>query len=337
MVTPRPSTLHVLGIGQHPNSDADHFSQNWVDLQTRKNNDRIRFTWEECPSLGDAVYRQNFDAVYRQNFTVPQAVVIRCGSLNEPSVPQDTCETLDTIQLLDRTYSSPAIIVVSDDDSRVTVPAGVDREKLLQLGVQDVVAPCVVRQPTFGPIVQRAVLRQNSVLQWKTRALRDPLTTLPNRTGLLEHFSIVQSHMERNTDWFTLIVFIDLNSFGAINKTFGHTVGDTVLIQCAERLKSSLRGSDFACRYGGDEFLIVTEGFSGNIDAKSFLDRIRSCFRRPFAGDLAIPLTATIGGIEGNHRSDLTSLIRQADDVMRHQKNATPSADPDVPPFRTGT
>jgi hypothetical protein len=89
MVTPRPSTLHVLGIGQHPNSDADHFSQNWVDLQTRKNNDRIRFTWEECPSLGDAVYRQNF--------TVPQAVLIRCGSLNEPSVPQDTLLVVTTL------------------------------------------------------------------------------------------------------------------------------------------------------------------------------------------------------------------------------------------------
>ncbi|MEZ8386495.1 diguanylate cyclase, partial [Vibrio splendidus] len=89
-----------------------------------------------------------------------------------------------------------------------------------------------------------------------SRSMHDELTMLPNRRyfmySLKQAFKTTQKQRARTF----AVVNIDLDGFKAINDTFGHAAGDQVLVECAKRIKSELRGSDIVARIGGDEFLV---------------------------------------------------------------------------------
>ncbi|WP_103667393.1 GGDEF domain-containing protein [Pseudanabaena sp. BC1403] len=87
-------------------------------------------------------------------------------------------------------------------------------------------------------------------------ALHDPLTGLPNRLLLEQHLDhgLTQS---RRHGWKLALMFIDLDKFKNINDTYGHDVGDKVLITVAKRLQDFVRGEDIVSRWGGDEFICV--------------------------------------------------------------------------------
>ncbi|EKO3497266.1 sensor domain-containing diguanylate cyclase [Vibrio fluvialis] len=90
------------------------------------------------------------------------------------------------------------------------------------------------------------------------RAMHDTLTHLPNRRYFMFTMQSFFDHAKKSGkhDSFALLN-IDLDKFKLINDTYGHAAGDKVLIACAERLKSVLRGSDVIARIGGDEFLVL--------------------------------------------------------------------------------
>ncbi|UQZ86337.1 Response regulator PleD [Paenibacillus konkukensis] len=81
----------------------------------------------------------------------------------------------------------------------------------------------------------------------------DPLTNL-YRSNYIEY--IHEYLVEEGTPFYLL--FIDLNDFGRVNKTYGHAVGDDLLIHFSGMLKQVVRDQDYLCRYGGDEFVIIT-------------------------------------------------------------------------------
>ncbi len=87
-------------------------------------------------------------------------------------------------------------------------------------------------------------------------ALHDPLTKLPNRLLLEQHLDhgLTQS---RRYGWKLAIMFIDLDKFKNINDSYGHDIGDKVLITVAKRLQDFVRGEDMVSRWGGDEFICV--------------------------------------------------------------------------------
>jgi diguanylate cyclase (GGDEF)-like protein len=84
----------------------------------------------------------------------------------------------------------------------------------------------------------------------------DPLTSLPNRLLVREAFQELFSFSRRSQSQLALH-YLDLDGFKAINDRYGHPVGDKLLVEVAQRLLSTVRASDFACRLGGDEFLII--------------------------------------------------------------------------------
>ncbi|WP_084299902.1 tetratricopeptide repeat-containing diguanylate cyclase [Chitinimonas koreensis] len=95
-------------------------------------------------------------------------------------------------------------------------------------------------------------------LQTKLReqAIRDPLTDLYNRRYLQEELANEIRLAERRY-YPICVVLIDLDHFKTVNDRFGHPVGDRVLIELANLLRANIRGSDFACRFGGEEFCLV--------------------------------------------------------------------------------
>ena len=90
----------------------------------------------------------------------------------------------------------------------------------------------------------------------ETRALTDPMTNLPNARSLQIHFEKEAGRASRNGSSFQLLM-LDLDGFKAVNDTFGHKVGDTMLREISKVMRGQLRDYDFLARYAGDEFVAI--------------------------------------------------------------------------------
>src|SRR5207302_9045489 len=128
-------------------------------------------------------------------------------------------------------------------------------------------------------------------------AITDPLTGLHNRRYMESHVtSLVEQALARGKPLALLVV--DIDYFKAVNDMHGHDAGDDVLREFATRVKKSIRGIDLACRYGGEEFVIVmpeTDMAVAAIVAERIRRRIAS---EPFAiaqGAKSIEVTISIG------------------------------------------
>ncbi|MBB5874021.1 diguanylate cyclase (GGDEF)-like protein [Allocatelliglobosispora scoriae] len=154
-------------------------------------------------------------------------------------------------------------------------------------------------------------------------AQHDPLTGVLNRRG----FSELLSAELRGQHGFVL-VFCDLDAFKRVNDEYGHTVGDRLLTDVAERLRSSLRQNDIVGRMGGDEFVMLVRD-AGPADVAGVRRRITEALRPPFchaSGEVTI--SASIGSIVTSpvDLPELTAedLIEQADAAMYAEKAPTP-------------
>lgn len=87
-------------------------------------------------------------------------------------------------------------------------------------------------------------------------AFYDALTKLPNRLLLMERLSQARLNSKRQ-HYFSAVMFLDLDNFKSLNDTYGHSVGDLLLCQVADRLKQCVREVDTVARFGGDEFVVV--------------------------------------------------------------------------------
>lgn len=145
----------------------------------------------------------------------------------------------------------------------------------------------------------------------------DALTDLPNRVLLQDRAQLAISQARR-TGKSLAVMYLDLDGFKAVNDRLGHDVGDQLLVQFAQRLKSAVRASDTVCRQGGDEFVVLLPGLD-NAEAVCHVARkmLSSC-DAPF--DLAGELLqlGLSGGIAlyPQHGDTFDALSRHADSAM---------------------
>ena len=158
---------------------------------------------------------------------------------------------------------------------------------------------------------EAAMALENARLYEEARALadRDPLTGFYNHRYLHERFGeeVVRAQRSRQP---LSVLMLDLDDFKLVNDTFGHLFGDQVLAWTAELIRSTLRASDIAARYGGDEFAILLPDTEADAAGQA-ADRIRDAFataafeggsRRPVAVSLAVG-AATFPATAGARRS----------------------------------
>ncbi|MDO8848271.1 MAG: GGDEF domain-containing protein [Coriobacteriia bacterium] len=156
------------------------------------------------------------------------------------------------------------------------------------------------------------------------RALHDPLTGLPNRVLFdqgLDH-GLIQA---RRHGWGLAVLFIDVDDFKSINDSYGHHVGDEVLIMIADRLRSFVRAEDMVSRWGGDEYacLLLEVGQEAEVTrlARSMIDRIAEEFES--AGTtLSIGCSTGIAMYPGDGES-ADALLKNADEAMYRAKGAS--------------
>ncbi len=168
--------------------------------------------------------------------------------------------------------------------------------------------------------LHRDIEAKNQLLE--KLALTDELTGLPNRRAIEEWASRQLSGAERHG--FPLwVVMADLDHFKAVNDSYGHDAGDTVLQKFAEILKANTRKADIAGRIGGEEFLLVLT----HVDRKGALtaiERIREQFEaRPFSfgsGSFAVTASFGVAAYSPRQSQDFDRLVAQADVALYSAK-----------------
>ena len=148
-------------------------------------------------------------------------------------------------------------------------------------------------------------------------AYYDALTGLPNRTLLQDRLSKALASARRQKNKVALL-FLDLDRFKTINDSLGHSVGDLVLKQVAERLKKWAREQDTVARMGGDEFLIVLTAVKEVADAAVAAERIRNAMTAEFVVQgHSLDISCSVGiSIFAEHGTDGETLIKNADAAM---------------------
>lgn len=170
--------------------------------------------------------------------------------------------------------------------------------------------------------------RKKSEEEIRNLAFYDSLTKLPNRHLFLDRFSAALATASRLNS-FGAILLIDLDRFKLLNDTLGHNCGDLLLIEVATRLKSCVREMDTVARLGADEFIVLIEDVSDNMDDTSrkiglVAEKIRESLAHPYYCSGHQLLSSPSIGVslyKGNEKS-VDMLVQHADIAMYQAKSA---------------
>jgi len=163
---------------------------------------------------------------------------------------------------------------------------------------------------------------QDASDQSREAALHDPLTGLPNRALIMERLDHAFLRGRRSGKT-SAVFFIDLDDFKTVNDTFGHRVGDELLIAVGERLAGVLRPGDTLARLAGDEFVILCEDLDGPSQADAIAARSHAAMADPFMlAGTALNISASIGiAFTGRDDDAPQQLIHDADVAMYRKKH----------------
>jgi diguanylate cyclase (GGDEF)-like protein/PAS domain S-box-containing protein len=180
------------------------------------------------------------------------------------------------------------------------------------------------------PAVAGLVLATRDVSERKTleerlahHAFHDSLTGLANRQQFQERVQAALLDPRRRSSGLA-VLFLDLDDFKTVNDSLGHSAGDELLIQVAQRLQSCLRAHDLPARIGGDEFAVLLDGVASHAEVEAVAHRIVSVLDEPHTVQGSEVLArASIGiAIPEVDDHDVDALLRNADTSMYTVKRA---------------
>jgi two-component system, cell cycle response regulator len=224
----------------------------------------------------------------------------------------DPLRLCSQLRSLDRTRFVPIILLAEQgEDDRIV--------RGLELGVNDYLIRPIDRQELTARLrtqVRRKRYNDHlraSVTQTIEMAVIDGLTGLHNRRYLDSHLQTLFDRAVARRRPLSLMI-TDLDRFKSVNDTYGHDGGDEVLREFARRLRKNVRGIDLACRFGGEEFVVVMPDTEAAI-AEKVAERVRAEIAElPFLiNGEGVPVTVSVG---------LSSLKRGVDSVAELLKRA---------------
>ncbi|MFC4947533.1 putative bifunctional diguanylate cyclase/phosphodiesterase [Pseudonocardia sp. GCM10023141] len=173
-------------------------------------------------------------------------------------------------------------------------------------------------------VAERTHQLEQAQLQLERLALYDPLTGLANRTLLGDRIDAAMSRAERGEATPAVLV-LDLDGFKAINDSFGHAVGDLLLIEVARRLRAVVHPGDTVARLGGDEFALVVDATTEQV--LELTRRIRNDLQTPVpVGGQSCWVAVSIGVCFAVRGQDAGALLRDADTAMYAAKSGSRGA-----------
>ncbi len=259
----------------------------------------------------------------------PNRALLRCSDANyDLLIVSLAIENFDALRLcsqvrsLDRTRNVP-VLAITDSKDNARMARG------LEIGINDYLMRPIDKNELLARVRTQIRkkryaerLREN-VQQSIEMAITDALTGLFNRYYMESHLTALVEQAAGRGKALTLLM-LDIDYFKAVNDNFGHDAGDDVLRQLANRMRKSIRGIDLACRYGGEEFVIVmpeTDMAVATIVAERLRRRIAA---EPFAiqqGTRAIETTISIGIATLDTAGDsVAKIIKRADQALYRAK-----------------
>lgn len=152
-------------------------------------------------------------------------------------------------------------------------------------------------------------------------AYHDELTKLPNRRLLRDRLDQALAHAARQHNEVVLLL-VDLDGFKGVNDTLGHAAGDRLLQAVAHRLRVNLRVADTACRYGGDEFVVMLPEVDSERMAAAVTTKLRLALGEPYSVDgHEVRIAVSVGRVA--YPSDgqtYEELLRKADEALYRAK-----------------
>ncbi len=253
------------------------------------------------------------DKINKFNFDL---VILSLGLTNA-----DGLRLCSQIRSLERTRHLPLIILVDPgDDARLL--------RGLDMGVNDYVIRPVDRHELLARVKtqirrkRHSDFLRNRLEESVEMAVTDQLTGLHNRRYLETHLRGLLDEAQTNGRALSILI-TDIDYFKRINDTHGHDAGDIVLRDFAGRLRRHIRGIDLACRYGGEEFVVIMPDTELEV-ARHVGERLRECIAdEPFAisSAISLPVTASVGisTLQSLDDTPLT-LIKRADNALYEAK-----------------
>jgi two-component system cell cycle response regulator len=233
----------------------------------------------------------------------------------------DPLRVCSQIRTLEHSRTLP-IILVAEDTDRPRVMRGLD------LGVNDFIMRPVERTELAARVrtqIRRqryAVELRESVNHTLALAVTDELTGLYNRRYFERHLTLMlDKAREQQRDM--ALMLVDMDFFKAVNDTHGHAVGDAVLREFALRLRRNIRGVDLACRFGGEEFVVLMPDTDFQ-QAQGVAERVRAAVaERPFeiGGGRSLTITISVGVALNEAETDVPeTLIKRTDIALYRAK-----------------
>ncbi len=232
---------------------------------------------------------------------------------------QDGLRFCATLRSLDATRQTPILTLVDEGDLKRLVRA-------LDIGVNDYLMRPIERNELIARVRTQLRrkryadrLRQSLQLSLEM-AVTDQLTGLFNRRYMSRHLNTLMAEGVRKPVSFLLL---DVDFFKQVNDTYGHDVGDEVLREFASRISANVRGIDLACRYGGEEFVVVMPDTDMSF-AYMVAERLRQAVAdAPFAVSAAakqVPVTISIGVASSDGTETPEVLLKRADQALYRAK-----------------
>jgi len=233
----------------------------------------------------------------------------------------DPLRVCSQVRTLEQTRNLP-ILLIAEVTDRPRVVRGLD------LGVNDFIMRPVERNE-FSARVRTQIRRhryaaelRQSVSNTMALAVTDELTGLYNRRYFDRHLNLMLDKA-REQDRDMALMLIDMDFFKAVNDGHGHDIGDAVLREFSQRLRRNIRGVDLACRFGGEEFVVLMPDTDYR-QAQAVAERVRAAVaERPFAIEEKTPLTVTcsVGVALNEHDLDTPeSIMKRADIALYRAK-----------------
>ncbi|WP_416305869.1 diguanylate cyclase domain-containing protein [Neptunicella sp. SCSIO 80796] len=169
---------------------------------------------------------------------------------------------------------------------------------------------------------EEAEFERQEKVRLEFAAKHDELTQLPNRQAIYSAIDVLMNGIDVNCKRAFSVLFIDLDGFKLVNDSFGHQVGDSLLMIVANKLKSIIRTGDTVGRLGGDEFIIVLSDMLDREPAYEIANRIVSAFAKPLRIE---GCEVSVGASIGIAHSDAAyqsadEILRAADEAMYNAK-----------------
>ena len=146
----------------------------------------------------------------------------------------------------------------------------------------------------------------------------DPLTGALNRRGCERSFEHLVGYFASNAEKFSFIM-LDIDHFKKVNDTYGHDIGDEVLVQMGEIIKENIRQDDSFVRFGGEEFIVLLSDSELNT-AKQKAEKIRQEIEGARLSTKSLSVTASFGLVEYREGKTLDNLVTEADALLYKAK-----------------